>query len=472
MLFDAGLAGICVPTEYGGQGLTPAHQQVLNEELRRLRVPDAVPGPDVLAVRGGAARLRHRGAEAAPHPRHPQGRGALDAVPLRAQRRLRRGRRAHHRGARRRRVGAQRLEGLDHRRLVVRLGPVPGPHQLGRPQAPRPHACSCFPIHQRGIEVHRIEMLNGSKEFCQEFLTDVRVPDSRPDRRGRRRLDRRHPVDVPRADARTTRRSSPSPAGGVRARRRRQRSMLDVARDAGRLDDPRGPRPHRRGRACSTWSATQLRRRVGHGHRAPAPCPTSPSAIGRLFGGHGRQPAHAPSPSSSPARPAAAWADDDGDARPSAASTSSCARSACIGGGTTEMARNVVSERVLGMPRERSGRPGRRRSATSPAAPRQPESPERGFRRQDRPETGTICRKNAPATPHAFRRRSSRNRRDLPQTCRRTSPGPAAPHPFRRRDRPGPARSAARTRAGRHLTARSARRPSRRRRRRGPCSRW
>ena len=35
-----------------------------------------------------------------------------------------------------------------------------------------------FPIHQPGIEIHRIEMLNGFKEFCQEFLTDVRVPDT------------------------------------------------------------------------------------------------------------------------------------------------------------------------------------------------------------------------------------------------------------------------------------------------------
>jgi hypothetical protein len=30
-------------------------------------------------------------------------------------------------------------------------------------------------------------------------------------------------------------------------------------------------------------------------------------------------------------------------------------QAACIGGGTTEMSRNVISERVLGMPRERSG---------------------------------------------------------------------------------------------------------------------
>ncbi len=51
-----------------------------------------------------------------------------------------------------------------------------------------------LPIHQPGIEVHRIEMLNGSREFCQEFLTDVRDPRHRPGRRGRRRLDRRAPA--------------------------------------------------------------------------------------------------------------------------------------------------------------------------------------------------------------------------------------------------------------------------------------
>src|SRR4029077_19700168 len=33
-------------------------------------------------------------------------------------------------------------------------------------------------IDQPGVGVHRIEMLNGSKEFCQEFLSDVRIADS------------------------------------------------------------------------------------------------------------------------------------------------------------------------------------------------------------------------------------------------------------------------------------------------------
>jgi len=31
-------------------------------------------------------------------------------------------------------------------------------------------------IHQPGIEVRQIEMLNGSREFCEEFFTDLRIP--------------------------------------------------------------------------------------------------------------------------------------------------------------------------------------------------------------------------------------------------------------------------------------------------------
>jgi alkylation response protein AidB-like acyl-CoA dehydrogenase len=48
---------------------------------------------------------------------------------------------------------------------------------------------------------------------------------------------------------------------------------------------------------------------------------------------------------------AGAWADDDGRAA-DAGVDQLMRQSACIGGGTTEMARNVIAERVLGMPRE------------------------------------------------------------------------------------------------------------------------
>ena len=206
-----------------------------------------------------------------------------------------------HRGARRRRVGPQRLQGLDHRRLVVRLGPVPGPHQLGRPQAPRPHRCSCFPIHQAGIEVHRIEMLNGYKEFCQEFLTDVRVPDT--DRVGEvdegwtvgtrwmfheRMLCNSPLVTMPAGTMHAA-------AGGrVDARRRPRR------RPARR---PAGPRPRRRGRDARRSSPTRCEAPDRSGHRDRhdvRPGVGHRPALRRAW----PRPAAPRSPSSSPAPPA------------------------------------------------------------------------------------------------------------------------------------------------------------------------
>ncbi len=41
-LFDAGLAGITIPIEYGGQGLTPDHEGVLGEEAAGMHLPTGV----------------------------------------------------------------------------------------------------------------------------------------------------------------------------------------------------------------------------------------------------------------------------------------------------------------------------------------------------------------------------------------------------------------------------------------------
>ena len=62
MLFDAGFAGICFPPEYGGQGLTPAHQRALNEEMTgyefpaRVQVPTMSPCAAVLLEFGTEAQ--------------------------------------------------------------------------------------------------------------------------------------------------------------------------------------------------------------------------------------------------------------------------------------------------------------------------------------------------------------------------------------------------------------------------------
>ncbi len=39
-LFEGGFAGLCFPAAYGGRGLTPAHQRVLDEETAAYEMPE------------------------------------------------------------------------------------------------------------------------------------------------------------------------------------------------------------------------------------------------------------------------------------------------------------------------------------------------------------------------------------------------------------------------------------------------
>src|SRR5690606_26528161 len=87
---------------------------------------------------------------------------------------------------------------------------------------------------QPGIEVHRIEMLNGSKEFCQEFMTDVRVPDS--DRVGE--VDDGWTVGIRWLFHERMLYNSPLVTAPAGIRHGGGLSIADVARDAGKADDP------------------------------------------------------------------------------------------------------------------------------------------------------------------------------------------------------------------------------------------
>jgi len=346
MLFDAGLAGVCFPREYGGQGLTPAHQRVLNEELvgyeypARIQAPTLSPCAAVLLDFGTEEqKLRHipailRGEEIwMQFLSEPSGGSDVAGALMSA---VRDGDEWVLNGSKIWTTGAWWSDwGLCLARTNW--------------DVPKHRGLSVFilPIRQPGLEVHRIEMLNGSKEFCQEFLTDVRVPDS--DRIGD--VDDGWTVGTRWMFHERMLTNSPLvtvPAGATHGG---SGPSLDVvARDAGRLSDPHVRDLVGEARMLEIVDR-ELRRRIGEGIVTGAMVDQS-AAIGRLFGGvttaRLRTIAFEIAGSTG-----ATWDADDGELAFSGQDFL-MRQVSCIGGGTTEMARNVISERVLGMPRERS----------------------------------------------------------------------------------------------------------------------
>jgi alkylation response protein AidB-like acyl-CoA dehydrogenase len=346
-LFDADLAGICFPKEYGGQGLTPAHQRALNEELTGYEYPSRIQAPTMTPC---AAVLLDFGTEEQKQ-RHipailkgeelwmqflsePSGGSDVAAALTTA---VRDGDEWMINGSKVWTTGAWWSDwGLC---LARTNWDVPKHRGL---------SVFIFPIHQDGIEVHRIEMLNGSKEFCQEFMTDVRVPDS--DRIGD--VDQGWTVGTRWMFHERMLHNSPyvtSPVGsGVMESN--IGSLLDVARAAGRGDDPRARELVGEARMLSLVEH-QLRDRLAEGIPAGA-LPDQSAAIGRLFSG--TTSVRATDITLELAGSAgAAWSADDGPLA-EVGVRYLMRQVSCIGGGTTEMARNVISERVLGMPREPS----------------------------------------------------------------------------------------------------------------------
>ena len=346
MLFDAGLAGICFPKAYGGQGLTRDHQRVFNQEVAgheyptRIQAPTLSPCAAVLLDFGTEEqKLRHipailRGEELWMQFLSEPSSGSDVAGALTTA--VRDGEEWVLNGSKIWTTGAWWSDwGLCLARTNW--------------DVPKHRGLTVFilPIRQPGLDVHRIEMLNGSKEFCQEFLTDVRVPDS--DRVGdvddgwtvgtrwmfhERMLTNSPLVTVP---------AGMSHGGNAKP-------LTAVARDAGRLDDPYVRDLVGEAHMLEVVDR-HLRRRIGEGVATGA-MPDQSAAIGRLFAGV--TAARLRSIDFEIAGAAgAAWTEDDGELA-FAGSDFLMRQVPCIGGGTTEMARNVISERVLGMPRERA----------------------------------------------------------------------------------------------------------------------
>ena len=346
-LFDGGFAGICVPKEYGGQGLPAAYQYAFNRELRgydyplEIQASTFIPCMAILLEFGTEEQKeRHiprmlRGEEVwAQFLSEPS--GGSDAA------------------------GAQTTAVRDGDQWVLNGSKIwttgawysDWAMCLARTnwdvEKHRGLTVFAFPIRTAGVEIHRIELVNGSKEFCQEFLTDVVVEDR----------DRVGDVDAGWTvvtrwlhHERTIAGGSPyvTSAGGRAAETPNDGPQLaQLGRDLDTLDDPRTLERIGEARAL-TLVGDALVRSVTRKMEAGV-LPNHAAAMLRLFSGTAnvRRTTIALELAGGSG---VVWS--PGNERRAQVGNSYLVRQAgCIGGGTTEMARNVISERLLGMPRD------------------------------------------------------------------------------------------------------------------------
>jgi alkylation response protein AidB-like acyl-CoA dehydrogenase len=348
MLFDAGLAGICFPKEYGGQELTPAHQKAFNEEIDGFEFPSRLQAPTLSPC---AAVLLDFGTEEQKQ-RHIPAILKGDEIWMQFLSEPSSGSDV---------AGALTSAARDGDDWILNGSKVWTTGAwwsdwglcLARTNwdVPKHRGLTVFilPIKQPGVDVHRIEMLNGSLEFCQEFLSDVRVPDS--DRIGE--IDGGWTVGTRWMFHERILLSSPlvtvpggSAHGGAGAS-----ALVEVARELGRLDDAKAHDMIGEARTLELVKSA-LQTRIATGMAAGKMSDQS-AAIGRLFTGITGARMFTLAFDLAGAA-GAAWNDDDGGAVRYCGEDFLMRQAACIGGGTLEMARNVISERVLGMPRERT----------------------------------------------------------------------------------------------------------------------
>jgi alkylation response protein AidB-like acyl-CoA dehydrogenase len=347
MLFDNRLAGICFPTEYGGLGYPPEYQKAFNAEIAgyeypaRLQAPTFSPCAAVLLDFGTEEqKQRHvpailKGEEIWMQLLSEPSGGSDVAAALTSA--VRDGDDWVLNGSKVWTTGAW---WSDWGLVLARTNW----------DVPKHRGLTVFmvPIRAEGVTVSRIEMLNGSKEFCQEFLTDVRVPDS--DRIGevdggwtvgtRWMFHERMLLNSPLV---TVQGSGGHSDVGADA-------LAQIARETGRADDPDAHSLVGEVRMLELVKF-ELNTRVGAAMRT-GDLNDQAAAISRLFGG--TTTARSYTLAFDLAGPAGvAWADDDGEVRHTGLDFL-MRQASSIGGGTLEMARNVISERVLGMPRERS----------------------------------------------------------------------------------------------------------------------
>ncbi|WP_433710443.1 acyl-CoA dehydrogenase family protein [Nocardia sp. CA-084685] len=345
ILFDGGFAGICFPKAYGGQGLTPAHQQAFTEASLGYEMPLVLNVPTLaicaatLLELGTAEQKRAhlpavlRGEEIlAQFLSEPRGGSDLAGLTTRADR-----------------DGA---EWILNGSKIWSSGAYAADYGLCLARTdwdvPKHNGLTLFlvPVATPGVTIQRIKQVTGSTEFCQEFFDDVQLPaEAVIGEVGGGWAAASRLLNHERAAMGGT---SPYTSGQRPHLGAEATTLVDLARAIGQLDDPRVREDIGAARAMIVVR-NQLIAHVSHAIGTGA-LPPAAGSIVRLFSAEN---ALLQTDSAvTIAGAAAVTGDPDGPGIGQVGIDYLFRNAWSLAGGSTEMARNIISERVLGMPRE------------------------------------------------------------------------------------------------------------------------
>ena len=347
-LFDGGFAGICWPAEYAGLGLTIEHQRAFTEESQPYDMPYSlnVPTFGILAATlidfgTHEQKARHlpailKGEELwVQFLSEPSGGSDLAGVLTRAERDgdvyILNGSKIWSSGA----------AESDYAMCLARTNW----------DVPKHRGLTMFimKIHQPGVQVEQIRQVDGSLEFCQEFFDDVAIPaadvvgevDDGWTVATRLLVHERNAVGG--GSPYLSGRSGSHEAGGSDDR------IVEVARTSGREKDP-----HVRQLVAEATVRQLVGRhlvyRITEGVSSGKMAPPASSVL-KLFSSTGAMRRCEIGLGLSGAD-AVVW--DEGDDGPGRGlgEYSLWRQGLSLGGGSNEIQRNIISERLHGMPRE------------------------------------------------------------------------------------------------------------------------
>ena len=345
-LWEGGFAGICYPREYGGLGLTPAHQRAFNEEVDGYEMPTmlntptlSICGPTILEMGSEEMKRTHlpavmRGDEVlVQFLSEPSGGSDLAAVTTRA---TRDGDSFILNGAK---TWSSSAYAADYALCLARTDW----------DVPKHSGLTMFliEVHQPGITINRIKQVTGDSGFCEEFLDDVRVPLSAVVGRvneGWAVVTRELHHERNAVGGGSPFVSGPTPTRRVDPVTR----LIDLVRRTGANTDVAVrelvAEYHSLGRL-----ADHLVDHVAAGIRS-GDLPDAAGSIIRLFSGESES--RRAEIALTVAGSSATMSDSDLAVVQDIGVGYLFRQSYSLGGGSTEMARNIISERVLAMPRE------------------------------------------------------------------------------------------------------------------------